>query len=150
MGKSTDRRTVGLPSLIAMLVLAVVPAWSSAAPLDGTRLLEPNPVTDWVAARIRDGVIKRLDLSDSQLASLHSVIDTHRETLLADAVAVKEARMLLVEKVRAQELDLEAVKTAHQQASEAELRFDDLESKFAAGELLGRKWLARAARSSAE
>ena len=172
----------------AIASLALLPPTLGAAPLDGRKLLEPNPVTDWVAAKIRDGIIKRLDLSGSQLASIQDVIDKHREDLLADAIAVKEARMTLMNEVRAEELEVEAIRRAHADASaaelelwlraggilqemrpiltpeqrqeaellveelleSAELRFDDLESKFAAGELLGKKWLARAAKASSD
>lgn len=171
-----------------VLMLVLLPASLEAAPLDGKKLLEPNPVTDWVAAKIRDGIIKRLDLSGSQLASIQDVVDQHRVDLLADAIAVKEARMSLLSQVRAEELEVEAIQRAHADASAAELqlwlraggilqevreiltpeqrqeaeliveellegaelRFDDLESKFANGELLGKKWLARASKASSE
>lgn len=168
-------------------MLVLLPTSLEAAPLDGKKLLGPNPVTDWVAARIRDGVFKRLELSGSQLVAIQNVIDDHREDLWADAAAIKVARMQLVDQVRAEQLDVEALQRVHAQAAEAELqlwirtgrvlhdlrqiltpaqreeadllveelregaelRFDDLERKFARGELLGKKWSARASKASA-
>lgn len=188
MGIQRIYKVTLLYAVTAIASLALLPAGLGAAPLDGKKLLEPNPVTDWVAARIRDGVIKRLDLSNSQLASIHQVIDRHRDDLLTDATAVKEARMFLLNQVRSEQLDVEAIRRAHAEASAAELelwiraggilqevrqiltpeqrreaellveelwegaelRFDDLETKFANGELLGKKWLARAAKASAD
>ena len=105
-----------------VLMLVLLPASLDAAPLDGKKLLEPNPVTDWVAAKIRDGIIKRLDLSGSQLAAIQDVVDQHRVDLLADAIAVKEARMSLLSQVRAEELEVESIQRAHADASAAELQ----------------------------
>lgn len=171
-----------------VLMLVLLPTSLEAAPLDGKKLLGPNPVTDWVAARIRDGVFKRLELSGSQLAAIQDVIDVHREDLLADATAAKETRVVLMDQMLADGLDLEATQLAHAETAEielrlliriatvlqevrqvltpeqrreaallveelregAELRFVDLEAKFAAGELMGKKWLARAAKASSE
>lgn len=185
---SREIRRLGRFCLVrVVLMLVLLPTSLEAAPLDGKKLLEPNPVTDWVAARVRDGVIKRLELSGSQLAAIHHVVDVHQDDLLADATAVKDARMLLMEQVRAESLDVEAVERVHAEVAGAELqlwirtgtilqemrqiltpeqlqeaetlveelregaelRFDDLETKFANGELLGKKWLARAAQASA-
>lgn len=104
------------------LLLALLPTTLSAAPINGRKLLEPNAATDWLAAKIRDSIIKRLELTDTQLASIHDMIDVHRDVLLAEVTSVKEARMTLMDQIRAEEFDAEAITRAHTKVAEVELQ----------------------------
>ena len=119
MGSCNASRICVIP---VALLLALLPTTLNAAPINGRKLLEPNPATDWLAAKIRDSIIKRLELTDGQLGSIHGMIDVHRDELLAEVTAVKEARMTLMDQVRAEEFDAEAITEAHARVAETELQ----------------------------
>lgn len=73
------------------------------------RYIEPGPLTDWFARHVRNGIVKRLNLSDHQLGQIQEAIDPHRARLMKEIELVKETRMRLVETVRAQPYDAGAV-----------------------------------------
>ena len=181
------RRTRTCFILLATMMIGFLAVPVAAAPIHGKKILAPNPATDWLLAKVRDSILKRLDLTDEQLWSIHEVFDDHRDVLWDELEMAKGARLSLVDQMREVDLDTAAIRRAHAEVAEtelqlllhtavvlqeineyltpeqlaevdllveefwegAELRFADLEEVFANGELLGKKWRARASRSEA-
>ena len=95
-------------TLMMMLLAAVHPTPAQAEFKPG-RYIEPGPVSNWFGRHVRNGVIKRLKLSDRQLAQINESIDPHREQLMKEIEVVKDARMRLFDTVRAEPYDAGAV-----------------------------------------
>ena len=89
-----------------MLSLFAIPA---AAEFKPGKYIEPNPLTDWFVRHVRNGMVKRLDLTDDQLLKIMNEIDPYREELIVDLEAIKDARMRLFENIRAEPYDAASV-----------------------------------------
>ena len=92
------------------------------APINGKTILAPNPAVDWVIARARDSIHSRLELSNEQWLAIHEILDEHAGVLWEEILAAKEARQDLVERLRAEALDTEAILQSHSEVAETELR----------------------------
>ena len=107
--------------LPAAALLTVLPSLLSGGKLDGRRVLGPNPISDWFGQRIRDGVVRRLGLSEQQLEEIRTSVDAHREPLLDELGRLKDARMALMDQIRAETYDEQAIRRAYQVVSQYEL-----------------------------
>jgi Spy/CpxP family protein refolding chaperone len=85
------------------------------------KYIEPGPISNWFGRHVRNGVIKRLELSDGQLAEINDKIDPHRERLMQEIEVVKESRMRLFETVRAEPYDAGAVGLTFEEVRAGEL-----------------------------
>ncbi len=107
--------------LPAAALLTLLPSLLAGGKLDGRRVLGPNPISDWFSQRIRDGVVRRLGLTEQQLEGIRTSVDSHRETLLNELSLLKDSRMALMDEVRAENYDEEPIRLAHQVVCKAEL-----------------------------
>ena len=118
-----SRRWVGLGiALVTLLMIGSSDSSVSAAPIHGKKILAPNPAIDWVIAKARDSILRRLELSNDQWLAIHQILDEHSESLWDEIVAAKEARRDLVDQIRAEDLDAEAIELSHTRVAETELQ----------------------------
>ena len=118
-----SRRWVGLGvAMVTLLMVGALDSSVSAAPIHGKRILAPNPAVDWVIARARDSILARLELSNEQWLAIHQILDEHSKSLWDEIVAAKNARQELVDEIRAEDLDVDAIRRSHAKVSETELQ----------------------------
>lgn len=98
---------------VAILLLLMVPGLLSAGEFSPKRYIEPNPVSNLFTRMIRNGVINRLQLTDEQLLLIGRTMDPHRDQFLAELAAVKQARGSLLDALRTDPYDPEAVRLAY-------------------------------------
>lgn len=106
--------------LVAALLMMMVPGLLSAGEFSPKPYIEPNPVSNLFTRMIRNGVINRLQLTDEQQQLIRVTIDPHRDQLLAELTAVKEARGELLETLQADPYDPEAVRLAYDSVAAVE------------------------------
>jgi hypothetical protein len=98
----------------------MVPGLLSAGEFSPRRYIEPNPVSNLFTRMIRKGVINRIQLTDEQLLLIRVTIDPHRDQLLAELSAVKEARGSLLETLQADPYEPDAVRLAYEAVAAVE------------------------------
>ena len=122
-------------AILALASMAMSTPSSLSAEFKPGRYIEPGPLTDWFARHVRNGLVKRLELSDTQLVEINRGIDPHRERLMAEIEQVKETRLRLLETVRAQPYDPGRVGLVFE-----ELRAGELALLIHAGEIYQDVW----------
>ncbi|MEJ2084412.1 MAG: hypothetical protein P8Y44_01870 [Acidobacteriota bacterium] len=122
-------------AILALASMAMSAPNALSAEFKPGRYIEPGPLTDWFARHVRNGLVKRLELSDTQLAEINLGIDPHRERLMAEIEHVKETRLRLLETVRAQPYDPGRVGLVFE-----ELRAGELALLIHAGEIYQDVW----------
>ena len=116
-----DLRKLGCGRVpVALLLLLMVPGLLSAGEFSPRRYIEPNPVSNLFTRMIRKGVINRIQLTDEQLLLIRVTIDPHRDQLLAELSAVKEARGSLLETLQADPYEPDAVRLAYEAVAAVE------------------------------
>ncbi len=103
------------------MVSALLQPVPASAEFKPGKYIEPGPISNWFGRHVRNGVIKRLDLSDKQLAEINAKIDPHREGLMQEIEVVKESRMRLFETIRAEPYDAGAVGLIFEEVRAGEL-----------------------------
>ena len=131
-GRQSWVTTVRLFCLAMVLSLAALPV---AAEFKPGKYIEPSPLTDWFARHVRNGMIKRLDLSDEQLLQIMDEIDPYRVEVILDLEAIKDARMRLFEAIRAEPYDAASVGLIFE-----ELRAEELALLLRAGHIYQDVW----------
>ena len=131
-GKRTFIVATRLFGVALMLSLIAIPA---AAEFKPGKYIEPNPLTDWFVRHVRNGMVKRLDLTDDQLLQIVVEIDPYREELIVDLEAIKDARMRLFENIRAEPYDAATVGLIFE-----ELRAKELALLLRAGHIYQGVW----------
>lgn len=109
-------------TLVLALVAGLQPIPASAEFKPG-KYIEPGPISNWFGRHVRNGVVKRLELSDGQLAEINDKIDPHRERLMQEIEIVKDSRMRLFETIRAEPYDAGAVGLTFEEVRDSELTF---------------------------
>jgi hypothetical protein len=114
--------TSGFARAIAvLLLLLVVPIQQVSGEFKISRYIEPNQMSNLFTHHVRKGIIKRIGLSEVQLAEIRDAIDPHREKLLVQITDLKDARIDLVEVIAEEHFDPDRVRTCYGAATSAEL-----------------------------
>lgn len=100
------------------LAMLSIPA---AAEFKPGKYIEPGPVSNWFTRHVRNGMIKRLELSETQLEQISARIDPHREQLMQEIEVVKDAKMRLFRTVRTEPYDAAAVGLTFEEVRAGEL-----------------------------
>lgn len=116
-GCGTSRTCV----LRAALLLTLLPSLLVAKPFKARRTLEPHPVFGWLADRVRATILERIELSEEQLDRIRLVLNGHRRRLLDESHDLETARIAVMDRVRSDDFDAEALRRSHAAASAAEL-----------------------------
>jgi Spy/CpxP family protein refolding chaperone len=124
------------------LVLHPIPASAEFKP---GKYIEPGPVSNWFARHVRNGMVKRLDLTEIQLAQINEGIDPHRERLMQEIEVVKDARMRLFQTIRTEPYDAALVGLTFE-----ELRASELTLLVHGGEIYQDVWGVLSAEQKAE
>lgn len=121
MNNSVKRisRRQRLLSLILVLVLS--PMLVGAGEFKPRRYITPNKMSDVFTRHVRNGLIKRIGLSDDQLVLIRAAVDPHRELLLTQITAVKESRVALFEVLAAHPYSESDVVAAYRKVADEEL-----------------------------
>ena len=131
-----SRRTLRLIcAVLALASMAMSSPSSLSAEFKPGRYIEPGPLTDWFARHVRNGLVKRLELSDAQLTEINQGIDPHRERLMVEIEQVKKTRLRLLETIRSQPYDPGRVGMVFE-----ELRTGELALLIHAGEIYQDVW----------
>ena len=107
--------------LSLILVLVLSPMLVGAGGFKPRRYIAPNKMSDVFTRHVRNGLIKRIGLTDGQLVQIRAVVDPHRELLLTQITAVKESRMALFEALAAHPYCESEVVTAYRRVADDEL-----------------------------
>jgi Spy/CpxP family protein refolding chaperone len=93
----------------------------AAAEFKPGKYIEPGPVSNWFVRHVRNGMIKRLELSETQLAQINDRVDPHREQLMKEIEVVKDAKMRLFQAIRTEPYDAAAVGLTFEELRAGEL-----------------------------
>ena len=102
-------------------LVALIPGGLAAGPMDLGKLIAPNPITDLLAHRVRDSVIKRLQLTPAQLRRMHQLVDENRQKLLAEEEELRQSHRALLDIMAAGEVDENELRAAHAAAADRQL-----------------------------
>ena len=107
--------------LSLILVLVLSPMLVGAGEFKPRRYIAPNKMSDVLTRHVRNGLIKRIGLSNDQLVLIRATVDPHRELLLTQITAVKESRVALFEVLAAHPYSESDVVAAHRKVADDEL-----------------------------
>ena len=107
--------------LSLILVLVLSPMLVGAGGFKPRRYIAPNKMSDVFTRHVRNGLIKRIGLTDGQLVQIRAAVDPHRELLLTQVTAVKESRMALFEALAAHPYRESEVVAAYRRVADEEL-----------------------------
>ena len=120
--KSTVKRIPRRHRLLSLiLVLVLSPMLVGAGEFKPRRYIAPNKMSDVFTRHVRNGLIKRIGLSDDQLILIRAAVDPHRELLLTQITTVKESRVALFEVLAAHPYRESDVVAAYRKVADDEL-----------------------------
>ena len=121
MNSSINRKPRRHRVMSLILVLALSPMLVGAGEFKPRRYIAPNKMSDVFTRHVRNGLIKRIGLTDGQLVQIRAAVDPHRELLLTQVTAVKESRVELFEALVAHPYRESEVVSAHRKVADDEL-----------------------------
>ena len=107
--------------LSLILVLVLSPMLVGAGEFKPRRYIAPNKMSNVFTRHVRNGLIKRIGLTDGQLVEIRAAVDPHRELLLTQITAVKESRIALFEALAAHPYRESEVVAAYRRVADDEL-----------------------------
>jgi len=107
--------------LSLILVLVLSPMLVGAGGFKPRRYIAPNKMSDVFTRHVRNGLIKRIGLTDGQLVQIRAAVDPHRELLLTQITAVKESRTALFEALATHPYSESEVVAAYRRVADDEL-----------------------------
>ena len=107
--------------LSLILVFVLSPMLVGAGEFKPRRYIAPNKMSNVFTRHVRNGLIKRIGLTDGQLVRIRALVDPHRELLLTQITAVKESRVALFEALAAYPYRESDVVAANRRVADDEL-----------------------------
>lgn len=106
---------------VLLVVWLIAPTTADAGEFKPGRYIAPSRWTDILTRHVRKGIIKRIRVTENQLAQIESTLDPYRGQLAAQITSVGETRLAVVDAMAAHPYDEIVVRSSHARAASAEL-----------------------------